>query len=94
MKDCLVYYQIARYAEQLGNVVPMVKKKGKLRVFIDFRDLNKATPKYEYLMLIVDMLVDATTKCKVLFFIDKHFGYNQIYIAEEDVCIYYKKIDF
>ena len=33
-----------RYAEWISNVVPMYKKNGKLRVCIDFRDLNKATP--------------------------------------------------
>ena len=33
-----------RYAEWISNVVPVYKKNGKLRVCIDFRDLNKATP--------------------------------------------------
>ena len=33
-----------RYAEWISNVVPVYKKKGKLRVCIDFRNLNKATP--------------------------------------------------
>jgi hypothetical protein len=31
-----------RYAEWISNVVPVHKKNGKLRVCIDFRDLNKA----------------------------------------------------
>ncbi len=39
-----------RYAEWISNIVPVVKKGfGKLRVCIDFRDLNRATPKDEYL---------------------------------------------
>ena len=33
-----------RYVEWISNVVPVYKKNGKLRVCIDFRDLNKATP--------------------------------------------------
>ena len=31
-----------RYAEWISNVVPVYKKNGKLRVCIDFRDLNKS----------------------------------------------------
>ena len=46
----------------LANIVPVLKKNGKLRVCIDFRDLNAATPKDMYVMPIADMLVDSTTK--------------------------------
>ena len=48
-----------RYAEWISNVVPVYKKNGKLRVCIDFRDLNKATPMDGYPMPIAGMLVDA-----------------------------------
>ena len=50
-----------RYAEWISNVIPVYKKNGKLRVCIDFRNLNKATPMDGYPMLVADMLVDATT---------------------------------
>jgi hypothetical protein len=33
-----------RYAKWISNVVPVYKKNGKLRVCIDFRNLNNATP--------------------------------------------------
>jgi hypothetical protein len=33
-----------RYAEWISNIVPVYKKNGKMRVCIDFRDLNRATP--------------------------------------------------
>jgi hypothetical protein len=33
-----------RYAEWISNIVPVYKKNGKMRVYIDFRDLNRATP--------------------------------------------------
>ncbi|XP_072074112.1 uncharacterized protein [Arachis hypogaea] len=58
---------------------------GKLRVCIDFRDLNSATPKDEYPMPIADMLIDSTAGHEMLSFMDGYLGYNQIYIAEEDV---------
>ncbi|CAJ2654731.1 unnamed protein product [Trifolium pratense] len=44
------FIRTARYVEWLANIVPVIKKNGSLRVFIDFRDLNNATPKDEYSM--------------------------------------------
>ena len=38
----------------------MMKKNGKLRVCVDFWDLNATTPKDMYVMTIVDMLADST----------------------------------
>jgi len=38
------------YVDWLANIVPVVNKNGTLRVCIDFKDLNQATPKDEYLM--------------------------------------------
>ena len=62
----------------------MYKKNEKLRVCIDFRDLNKATPMDGYPMPIADMLVDAAAGHKVISFMDGNAVYNQIFIAEED----------
>jgi hypothetical protein len=45
--------------EWVSNIVPIDKKDSrKIIVFIDFRDLNRATPKDEYSMLIADMLIN------------------------------------
>ncbi|WJX60185.1 hypothetical protein P8452_45419 [Trifolium repens] len=44
------FIRTARYVEWLANIVPVIKKNGSLRVCIDFRDLNNATPKVEYSM--------------------------------------------
>ena len=44
------FIRTARYVEWLSNVVLVVKKKGKLRVRIKFRNLNLATPKDKYPM--------------------------------------------
>ena len=75
----------ARYVKWLSNIVPILKKNRKLRVCIDFRNLNTATPKDEYPMPIADVLVDGVAGHKLLSFMDWHLGYNQIFIAEEDV---------
>jgi hypothetical protein len=37
-----------RYAEWISSIVPVQKKDGRWQVCVDFRDLNRATPKDEY----------------------------------------------
>jgi hypothetical protein len=46
-----------RYAEWISNIVPVYKKNGKMRVCIDFRDLNKATPMDGYPMPVADLFL-------------------------------------
>ena len=65
--------------------MPVEKKdSSKIRVCIDFRNLNKATPKYEYPMPIADMLINETSGYHIISFLDGNAGYNQIFMAEED----------
>jgi hypothetical protein len=75
-----------RYAEWISNIVPVEKKgSSKIRVCIDFRNLNRATPKDEYPMSIADMLINDASGHKVLNFLDGNASYNQIFMAEEDM---------
>ena len=73
------------YVQWLANLVPVMKKNGKLRVCVDFRDLNAITPKNMYVMHIVDMLVDITTNNELLSFMDSFSRYNQILIDVDDI---------
>jgi hypothetical protein len=52
---------------------------------MDFRNLNQATPKDEYLMPVADLLIDSTSGNKVISFLDGNAGYNQILMAKEAV---------
>jgi hypothetical protein len=75
-----------RYAEWISNIVPVEKKgSGKLRVCLDLRDLNRATPKYDYTMPIADMIINDASGHRVISFLDGNAGYNQIFMAEEDI---------
>ena len=67
------------------NIVPMMKKNGKLRFCVDFRDLNASTPKDMYVMPIVDMLVHSTANNELLSFMDGFSRYNQIIIVVDDI---------
>ncbi|XP_058180182.1 uncharacterized protein LOC131298724 [Rhododendron vialii] len=59
-----------KYVEWVSNVVPVLKKNGKVRVCVDFRDLNTASPKDQYPMPVADLLVDATVGYQMLSFMD------------------------
>ena len=66
--------------------MPIEKKDSrKIRVCIDFRDLNRATLKDEYPMPIADMLINDASGHRVISFLDGNVGYNQIFMAEEDM---------
>nr|AAO66577.1 putative GAG-POL precursor [Oryza sativa Japonica Group]AAT77827.1 putative reverse transcriptase [Oryza sativa Japonica Group]ABF96918.1 retrotransposon protein, putative, unclassified [Oryza sativa Japonica Group] len=80
-RDCFAW----EYYEMPGLRVPVIEKNDKVRVCIDFRNLNKATPKDEYPMPVADQLVDAASGHKILSFMDGNAGYNQIFMAEEDI---------
>ena len=74
-----------RYVQWLANIVHVMNKNVKLRVCVDFRDLNVITPKDMYVMPIVDMLVDSTTNNELLSFMDGFSSYNHILIVVEDI---------
>ena len=63
----------------------MVKKSnGKLRMCVDFTNLNRAGPKDSYPLPQIDTLVDSTARHELLSFIDAFSGYNQIKMNEKD----------
>jgi hypothetical protein len=68
------------------NIVPVEKKNtDKILVCIDFRNLNKATSKDEYSMLIADVLINNASGQRVISFLDGNADYNQIFIIEDDM---------
>ena len=74
-----------RYAEWISSVVPVQKKDGRWRVCVDFRDLNRATPKDEYPMPVAETLINTVAGHKMMSFMDGNAGYNQNFMAPEDV---------
>ena len=49
-----------------------------IHVNVDFLDLNNVCSKYEFLLSIIELLVDATTSHEALSFINGSLGYNQM----------------
>jgi hypothetical protein len=75
-----------RYAEEVSNIVPIEKKDSrKLMVCIDFRYMNRATPKDEYPTPTADMLTNDALGHWVISFLDGNAGYNYFFMAEENM---------
>jgi hypothetical protein len=56
------FIQPCRYANWVSNIVSVEKKNTeKIRICVDFRNLNRATPKDEYPMPVADLLVDSAS---------------------------------
>ena len=79
------FLAVARYPEWVANIVPVPKKDGKVRMCVDYRDLNRASPKDNFPLPHIDILVDNTAKFALFSFMDGFSGYNQIKMAPEDV---------
>ena len=76
---------MVEYPEWLANVVPVPKKDGKVRVCVNFCDLNKASLKDDFPLRHIDMLVDSTAGHSMLSFMDGFSRYNQIMMAPDDM---------
>ena len=63
---------------------PPQKKGGKWKVCIDFTKLNKTCLKDNFSLPNIDLIVDATSKCELLSFMDTFFGYHQIKMHPSD----------
>ena len=72
------------HPEWLANPVVVPKANGKLRMCVDYTDLNKACPKDPFLLPRIDQVVDSTAGCDLLCFLDAYSGYHQISMARED----------
>ena len=73
------------YPQWVANVVPVPKKDGKVRMCVDYKDLNRASPKDDFPLRHIDILVDNTTQHKVFSFMDDFSRYNQIKMSPEDM---------
>lgn len=68
----------------MANIVHITKKHGQIGVCIDFRDLNKACPKDDFLLPILEIMIDNTFGFERVSFMDGLSGYSQIKMSLED----------
>ena len=70
------FIEVSQYPDWVANIVPVKKKDGRIRVCVDYRDLNKASPKDDFPLPHIDVLVDSTAGFELFSFMDRFFGYN------------------
>ena len=79
------FLAVTCYPQWVANVVPIPKKDGKVRMCVDYRDLNRVSPKDDFPLPNIDVLVDNTAQHKVFSFMDSFSIYNQIRMAPKDM---------
>ncbi|XP_050915312.1 uncharacterized protein LOC127130327 [Lathyrus oleraceus] len=76
---------ITKYPHKVDNIVSVPKKDGKVIMCIIYRDLNKASPKDNFPLPRIDVLVDNTNQLLGFSSMDGFSGYNQINMAPSDM---------
>ena len=72
-------------AEWIANVMLVPKKDGRVRICVDFKDLNIACPKDDFPLSHIDVSVDNMAGSALLSFMDGFSGYNQMKMAPKDM---------
>ena len=62
------------HLEWLANPILVRKKSGKWRMCVDYIGLNKACPKDPFPLPRIDQIVDSTSGCETLCFLDAYSG--------------------
>ncbi|RDX83396.1 hypothetical protein CR513_35666, partial [Mucuna pruriens] len=78
------FLAVAEYPKLVANIVPIPKKDGKVRMCVDYRDLNRVNPKDNFPLPHIDLLVDNATQHSCYSFVDGFSGYNQIQMTPKD----------
>jgi hypothetical protein len=78
------FIKLVDYLSWLANPVLIEKLDGSWRMCIDYTSLNKACPKDDYLLPHIYQIVDSTTSCELLSFLDTFSGNHQISLAIDD----------
>ena len=72
------------HSDWLANSVLVKKKTGKWGMCVDYTRLNKACPKDHFPLPRIDQIIDSTSGCEILSFLDAYSGYHQIVMKDSD----------
>jgi hypothetical protein len=83
LKQAKLIHKVA-HPTWTANPVVVPKANGSGRLCMDFTSLNKACTKDLYPIPRIDQIIDSTTGCDLLCFLDTFSRYHQIKMAKED----------
>ena len=69
-------FLVVRYLQWVSNLLMFPKKSGKIRLCMDYMDLNKASLKDDFSLPHIDILVDNVAQNLTYPFMDVFSGYN------------------
>jgi hypothetical protein len=78
------FIRLVDYSSWLANPVLVEESEGSWRMCIKYTSLNKACPKDEYPLSRICQIVDSTSSCELLSFLDAYSGYHQISLIIDD----------
>ena len=81
--DARIIFKV-RHSEWVSNLVPVRKNSGEIRLYVDFRNLNRASDKDNYPIPPMEQLLQMVSGSELLSLLDGFSGYNQVLVAEED----------
>jgi hypothetical protein len=70
--------------EWVSNIILVAKKHRTIHVCVDYRDLNKDFPKYNYPIPCINQIIDNCSGNIIFSFMNGFSGYNQIDILPSD----------
>jgi len=73
-----------RHTHWVSNLVPVRKKSDEIRLCVDFRNLNWASDKYNYLVPLMEQILQQVSGSKRLSLLDGFSGYNQVLMSPPD----------
>ncbi|XP_075103606.1 uncharacterized protein LOC142178175 [Nicotiana tabacum] len=76
--------RVTNYPTWLTNIIPMLKKDGKIKIFMDYRDLNKASTKDDFPLPNIYILIDNCAKHELQSFVD-FFGGKGIELDSSNI---------
>ncbi|XP_058009454.1 uncharacterized protein LOC131183202 [Hevea brasiliensis] len=78
------FIDVVKYPEWIANVISVMKKDGRVRVCVDYKELNKVSLKDDFPLPHIDMLIDNIVGLGRCSCTDGASGYNQILMDEGD----------
>ena len=69
-----------RYSDWVSNLVPTRKKTGKIRLCVDFRNINKVSLKDNYPLPKIDHILQRVVGSSRISLLGGFSGYNQILV--------------
>ena len=65
-----------RYNTWIANIILVRKKSGRTHICVDVQDLNGTFPKHDFLLLVIELMIDSIIRHEGLSFIDCTTRYN------------------